>query len=150
MNTTTASPIALPQGAPASARAVFRLLRALQVGALDVQLPDGSQAHFGPGLDGQPRAAIRLLDWQVCGASLKSGDIGFAESFIAGHWTTPDLVDLLTLFIANRDAVESMIYGSWWGSLVHRVKHLLNRNSRQGSRKKRSKSSTTRHRSVMA
>ena len=135
MNTTTASPIALPQGAPASARAVFRLLRALQVGALDVQLPDGSQAHFGPGLEGQPRAAIRLLDWQVCGASLKSGDIGFAESFIAGHWTTPDLVDLLTLFIANRDAVESMIYGSWWGSLVHRVKHLLNRNSRQGSRK---------------
>jgi len=135
MNTTTASPIALPQGAPASARAVFRLLRALQVGALDVQLPDGSQAHFGPGREGEPRAAIRLLDWQVCSAALKSGDIGFAESFIGGHWTTPDLVDLLTLFIANRAAVESMIYGSWWGSLVHRVKHLLNRNSRQGSRK---------------
>ena len=27
------------------------------------------------------------------------------------------------------------IYGTWWGSLLDRVRHLLNRNSRQGSRK---------------
>ena len=45
------------------------------------------------------------------------------------------MVALLTLFIANRDAVESAIYGSWWGSLAHRVRHWLNRNSRRGSRK---------------
>jgi cyclopropane-fatty-acyl-phospholipid synthase len=31
--------------------------------------------------------------------------------------------------------VESAIYGSWWGSLLYRVKHLLNANSRRGSRK---------------
>ncbi len=135
MNSTTATAFALPQGAPASARAVFRILRALRVGVLDVQMPDGSQAHFGPGGEGQPRAAIRILDWQVCSASLKRGDIGFAEAFIDGHWTTPDLVELLQLFIANRDAVETMIYGSWWGSLASRIRHLLNRNSRQGSRK---------------
>jgi cyclopropane-fatty-acyl-phospholipid synthase len=71
-----------------------------------VQLPDGSQAHFGSG-DGQPRAALRLLDWNVCSAALKSGDIGFAEAYIDGHWTTPDLVALLELFIANRDAIEA-------------------------------------------
>ncbi len=135
MNSTTATAFALPQGAPASARAVFRILRALRVGVLDVQMPDGSQAHFGPGGDGQPRAAIRILDWQVCSASLKRGDIGFAEAFIDGHWTTPDLVELLQLFIANREAMEAMIYGSWWGALAYRIKHLLNRNSRQGSRK---------------
>lgn len=135
MNSTTATAFALPQGAPASARAVFRILRALRVGVLDVQMPDGSQAHFGPGGEGHPRAALRILDWRVCNAALRSGDIGFAESFIDGHWTTPDLVELLQLFIANRDAVESMIYGSWWGSLAYRLKHLLNRNSRHGSRK---------------
>jgi len=98
-----------------------------------VQLPDGSQRRFGPG--GEPQAALRLLDWRVCAAALKSGDIGFAESWIAGHWSTPDLVTLLKLFIANRDAVEQVIYGTWWGRLAYRVKHLLNRNSRQGSRK---------------
>lgn len=126
----------LPDTAPAAARAVFRLLAQLQVGTLDVQLPDGSQAHFaGRSGTAEPRAAIRLLDWRVCSAALKSGDIGFAETFIDGGWTTPDLVALLELFIANRDAVEQVIYGSFWGALAYRIKHLLNRNSRRGSRK---------------
>lgn len=135
MTTTTASALALPATAPAAARAVLRHLGALRIGTLSVQLPDGTRAHFGRGTEAQPRAAIRLLDWRVFGATLKSGDIGFAESFIAGHWTTPDLPALLQLLLANRDAIESVIYGSWWGSLAYRVKHLLNRNSRQGSRK---------------
>jgi len=132
MTTTTAPAFALPDTAPATARAVFRLMKGLRIGTLDVQLPDGEQVHFG---SGTPRASIRLLDWQVCAAALKSGDIGFAESYIGGHWTTPDLVALLQLFIANRDAVEAVVYGSWWGSLLYRIKHRLNRNSRHGAAK---------------
>ena len=135
MTTTTAQSFDLPSSAPAAARAVFRLLRQIRVGTLDLQLFDGSQVHFGTGAEGQPRAAIRLLDWGVCSAALKSGDIGFAESYIDGHWTTPDLAALLKLFIANRDAIEKVIYGTWWGSLLYRAKHLLHRNSRHGSRK---------------
>ena len=136
MTTSIAQPFTLSHTAPPAARALFRVLRQLRVGSLDLQLPDGTQAHFGGhGETGEPRAAIRLRDWSVCTAALKSGDIGFAESYIAGGWTSPDVVALLKLFIANRDALETMIYGSWWGSLAYRLKHLLNRNSRQGSRK---------------
>ena len=134
MTTTFSAPaLHLPQTAPASARAIVTLLRQLRTGTLDMQFPDGSQTRFGPG--GAPRAAMRLHNWDVCGAALKSGDIGFAESWIAGGWSSPDLVELLKLFIANREAVDDMIYGTWWGSLLYRVKHLLNRNSRQGSKK---------------
>ena len=136
MSTLTASTDrtpALPEGAPASAHAVFALLRQLRQGTLDVQLPDGSQRRFGPG--GEPQAALRLLDWRVCAAALKSGDIGFAEAYIDGGWTTPDLSALLRLLIANRDAIEQVIYGRWWGVLAYRLKHLLQRNSRRGSRK---------------
>ncbi len=125
----------VPATAPPSARAVFRLLRQIRGGTLDVQLPDGSLLHFGQAQGGERRAALRLLDWSVCSNALKSGDIGFAESYIAGHWTTPDLVALLELFIANRDAIESIVYGTWWGSLAYRIKHLLHRNSRRGSAK---------------
>jgi cyclopropane-fatty-acyl-phospholipid synthase len=132
---TSRTPLALPETAPAAARAVFRLLREVRFGTLDVQLPDGSQMHFGSLAEGEPRAALRLLDWSVCPAALKSGDIGFAEAFIDGHWTTPDLPALLKLFIANRDALEAVVYGTWWGSLLYRAKHLLHRNSRRGSRK---------------
>jgi cyclopropane-fatty-acyl-phospholipid synthase len=134
-STTTFAPSSLPDSAPAAARAVFRLLQRLHHGSLDVQLPDGSSAHFGNKSDDGPRAALRLRNWNVCGAVLRSGDIGFAESYIAGDWTTPDLTALLTLFIANRDEVESIVYGSWWGSALYRLKHLFNRNSRQGSKK---------------
>jgi len=135
-STTTSSPFALPQTAPAAARAVFGMLGQLHTGTLDVQMPDGSLAHFGGAAgDTGPRASLRLNDWRVCAAALKSGDIGFAETFIDGGWTSPDLVALLELFIANRKAIDKVIFGSWWGSLAYRFKHLMNRNSRQGSRK---------------
>jgi len=127
---------ALPPGAPAAARAVFRLMTQLRHGQLDVQLPDGSSARFGQlGPDAALRGAIRLRNWKVCAAALKRGDIGFAETYIDGDWTTPDLAELLRLFIANRDEVESIVYGTWWGSLLHRVRHVLNRNSKRGSKK---------------
>ena len=129
------APQTLPESAPAAARAVFQLMKNLRHGTLDVQLPDGSSAHFGSFAEGEPRAAIRLRSWSVCSAALRSGDIGFAESYVAGDWSTPDLTALLTLFIANRDEVESVIYGTWWGALLYRAKHFFNRNSRLGSKK---------------
>jgi cyclopropane-fatty-acyl-phospholipid synthase len=82
-----------------------------------------------------PAAAITFKNWNVCSAALKSGDIGFAESYIAGDWTTPHLTDLLKLFIANRQQVEGVIYGTWAGRLLYRIKHLLNRNTRANSQK---------------
>ena len=137
MSITTLIPPHPVASAPAAARAVFGLMKRLRHGTLDVQLPDSSTLHFGTttGDPGDVRAAIRLRNWNACAAALKSGDIGFAESYIAGDWSTPDLTALLTLFIANRNEVESLVYGTWWGSLLHRARHVLNRNSRRGSQK---------------
>ncbi len=128
----------LPEGAPAAARLALRLLQRLQVGSIDLQLPDGSTAHFGrPATVGSTelRAALRLNNWNMCAAAMKSGDIGFAESYIAGDWTTPDLTALLKVFIANREQLEDAVYGSWLGRLIYRIKHLLNHNSKANSRK---------------
>ena len=131
--TTTAPPLGLSPSLPATARAGLHLLSRLQTGSLDLQLPDGSQRHFGR--DSGPRAAMSLHNWNVFGAALKSGDIGFAESWIAGDWHTPDLAALLKLFALSRDAIEGAIYGRWWGRLLYRLKHLLNANTRSGSRR---------------
>ena len=125
----------LPTSAPPSACAVFAMLRRLRVGTLDVQLPDGEQLHFGSGAADEPHAAMRLRNWQVCHAALRSGDIGFAESYIAGDWTASDLTALLTVLTANRDALESVVYGTWWGRMLYRLRHLVNRNSRAGSKR---------------
>ncbi|MES1990818.1 MAG: cyclopropane-fatty-acyl-phospholipid synthase family protein [Pseudomonadota bacterium] len=134
MNTTT-SPlqIRLPAGLPATARHGLRLLQRLQHGTLYLELPDGSTLQLGQG--DHPHARLCLHDWQVFGAVLRSGDIGLAEGYIDQHWSTPHLADLLRLLMANRDALESLVYGAWWGRLAYRLRHLLNRNTRTGSRR---------------
>ena len=133
MDSTLTSPPLLPAGAPAAARTALALLRRLSHGRLTVRLPDGTPCVFGPG--GGPQAFIHLHNWNPCAAALKSGDIGFAESYIAGDWSTPQLADLLRLFVRNRQAIEDVFYGHWWGRLAYRLRHLLNRNTRANSRK---------------
>jgi cyclopropane-fatty-acyl-phospholipid synthase len=132
-NTIPLRPFSLPQGTPAAARAVFKLLQGLRHGSLTVQLPDGSMQRFGG--DATPHATLHLLNWNVFSAALKSGDIGFAESYIAGDWTSPNLTELLRVLVKNRAEVEGVVYGSWLGRLMYRVRHLLNRNTRTNSRK---------------
>ena len=124
---------AIPAGAPSAARATLKLLTRLKHGTLTVKLPDGSVQRFGSG-EG-PMASLHLLNWNVCSAALKSGDIGFAESFIAGDWTTPHLTELLRVLIINRKEVEDVIYGTWLGRFAYRIKHLLNRNTKANSQK---------------
>jgi cyclopropane-fatty-acyl-phospholipid synthase len=123
----------LPAGAPAAARSAFKLLARLKHGTLTLQLPGGSIQRFGSGVE--PMASLHLHNWNVCGAALRSGDIGFAESYIAGDWSTPQLTDLLRLLIVNRKEVEDVIYGTWLGRLAYRLKHLLNRNTKANSQK---------------
>ena len=133
MNTSTAAPLALSHGAPVAARSVLKLLQRLRHGTLTLQLPDGDTHCFGNG--DLPHAAMTLKNWNVCAAALQSGDIGFAESYIAGDWTTPNLTDLLRVLVRNRREVEDVVYGNWAGRLLYRVRHWLNRNNKVNSRK---------------
>ena len=139
MNSTSldlAPPLALPVHAPTrAARAVLGLLSRLDIGTLELRLPDGSRRCFGQPKAGAPAASLRVHHWNALARTLKSGDIGFAEGYIAGEWDSPDLSALLELLIANRDRLEHVVYGTWWGSLLYRLKHALNRNSRRGSTK---------------
>jgi cyclopropane-fatty-acyl-phospholipid synthase len=118
---------------PAPARMAVRLLERLQRGTLAVVFPDGQRGEYGPG-DG-PRADIELRDWRCFAAALRSGDIGFAQAWIDGSWTTTDLTALLCLFTANRNAIEQALYGKAWVRGLYRLRHLFNRNSRSGSRR---------------
>ena len=117
---------------PARARFILKMLAGLQHGALKLELPDGQTASFG---DHSRPVTLRLHDLSMFDAVLKSGDIGFAESYIDGSWSTDNLTGLIELFIQNRQAIEALFHGKWWGRLLYRIRHLLNRNSRSGSRK---------------
>ncbi len=132
MNTTTFS-FALPAGLPTAARRLLNLLTRLRVGTLDMQTPDGRMLRFGQGE--APRAALHVSDWHWCSEVLRSGDVGLGEAYIAGRWHSPDLPALLRLCLANREALESAVYGKVWGRWWYRLRHLWRRNSRSGSRR---------------
>src|SRR5512140_2342485 len=89
---------------PSHGRLALRLLENLSHGCLDVRFPDGQRARFGAG-DAHP-ADLRLHNWNVVSAALASGDIGFAESYVAGDWSTSDLARLLTFFLRNRETAD--------------------------------------------
>ena len=143
MNTTTvpSSALNLPSDLPSdlladmprAARAGVRLLQRLEHGTLLLELPDGRTLRLGSGT--MPTANLRLHNWNVFSAVARSGDIGLAEGYIAQDWSTPHLAELLKLLIANREALESLVYGAWWGRLAYQLRHLMNRNTRAGSRR---------------
>jgi cyclopropane-fatty-acyl-phospholipid synthase len=134
--TTTSAPVnTSTQAMPTAVRRVVRLLQRLQHGTLHVQWPDGRVEQFGSTNGEGLNATLHLHSYAPLTQAMKSGDIGFAESYIAGEWTTNNLAELLQLLVANRRDMEELIYGNWLGRLFYRVRHLLHRNTRSNSKK---------------
>jgi cyclopropane-fatty-acyl-phospholipid synthase len=133
-NMTATAPTVLPTQAPP--HRALKLLRNLKGGPLTVLGPDGTQHVFGDaGPVGSAPITLTLYNWNLFAAALRSGDIGVAETFMAGDWETSDLTALLSLFIDNRKQLDAVIYGSWLGRLAYRVQHLFKRNTRRNSKK---------------
>ncbi|NBO40738.1 MAG: class I SAM-dependent methyltransferase [Betaproteobacteria bacterium] len=118
---------------PAAAKRGLHMLQSIQKGCLHLTLPDGQRLRFGK--DEAIQAHIQFHNWHVFGAALRSGDIGFAESFMAGDWDTPDLTALLQLLVINRRPMDDMIFGTWWGRLAYQLRHWMRRNTKKNSSK---------------
>lgn len=113
-------------------RLVFDLLERLQGGLLEVRLPDGSSRLFG---DGEHGVTLQVHDEAMFAQVLARGDIGLAAAYLDGAWDSPDVTGLLTLLAKNRSALRSAVYGRWRHLLAARIRHLLNGNSRAGSKR---------------
>jgi len=117
---------------PRNARAVLGLLEKIGHGTLEVRLPDGGHLCCG---NGGVSVTLEITDWSVFDRILERGDVGFAEAWIAGEWTTPDLPGLLTMLANNREVLANAVYGQWWSLLSARLRHVFNANTRTGSRR---------------
>ncbi len=134
---TSAGEVTLRQALPAVPRAgrvLLSLLSRLRHGRLEFVTPEGKCLVFEGDVTGRD-ATLRVRDWSVCADVLKSGDIGFAEAYMAAKWDTPDLAALLELALQNRDALEMAMRGSWWGKIFYRLRHLMRRNTRGNARR---------------
>lgn len=129
------APLQWPSGLPLKARRVLQLLDRLPHGRLRLTLPGGVVLLLGQCHGTAPAADLSLHDWKVIDDVLARGDVGLGEAYMDGDWSSTDLTALLRHFLLNRQHVEALVYGRWWGRLADRLRHLLRRNSRAGSRR---------------
>ena len=116
------------------ARVIRSALRAIRKGRLTIVLPGGAQIEHA-GIETGFTAAIVLDNMRALKRIVTGGDLGFAEGYIAGDWTTPDLVALIGLFADNVVALQKTMDGFAPVRLVNRLRHMLRSNSRKGSRR---------------
>ncbi len=111
-----------------------RLLACLKAGRISVRMPNGAALDHQTGRPG-PEATVVLYRWRALRRLLAGGDIAFAEAYMDGDWSSPDLPALLELAAVNIAEIERAISGLLPVRLFNRARHLLNANSRRGSRK---------------
>lgn len=114
-------------------RLLARLMRGMACGALVVELPDGTRVE-GRGAVPGPHAAITLHRWRPLARMLLRGDIGLAESYRDGDWSSPDLTALLEFGIRNEAGWGRVFDASLPARLAGRVLHRMRSNTRRGSR----------------
>lgn len=129
---TTTMTLTPPRPMGRAATAVGGLLKSLRGGQLEMRWPDGSSQWFG---QGALKVHLHVRDMAMFDQVLAKGDIGFAESYLDGHWDSPDLTALLKLLADNRDGLKRAVYGSWRSLLSARLRHWLNGNSKAGSKR---------------
>lgn len=113
---------------------LHRALSKLRYGRLVCHTPQGWRMELRGDLPG-PEATLVLHNWRMLSALLLNGDTGFAEAYISGAWSTPDLPALLTLFCLNfnGDAQRSSL--SVPLRALHRWRHAAHANTRAGSKR---------------
>jgi len=123
---------ALP-GTGLRAALLRRLLTGIRLGSIAVRLPDGAVVSHraGPG----PTAAVTLHRWRAIARLLVGGDIGFAEAYMDGDWSTPDLTALIELAARNQGAIPGTERAMLPMRLIHRLLHRRRDNTRSGSRR---------------
>ncbi len=63
------------------------------------------------------------------------GDVAFAEAYMNGDWTTPDLTAVIELAARNGETLDTAIGGGPLVRGLNRLRHALRANTKRGSRR---------------
>jgi cyclopropane-fatty-acyl-phospholipid synthase len=116
-----------------AAAVLRRFAGRLACGEMVIDMPKGGRLTLR-GSNPGPRARLSIHDWRLLVRLAFGWDIGVAESYIAGEWSSPNLTALLTLAARNgvaAGALDRLRTPRPW----LRLRHAMNRNTRHGSRR---------------
>lgn len=117
-----------------AARLLRRLVSQIEFGHITVVLPSCERIeHYGarPGI----AATLVLHRWRALRRLVVQGDLGFAEAYLDGDWSSPDLAALLELGARNVARLDDWISGLWPARMLNRLRHVFRENSKSGSRR---------------
>jgi cyclopropane-fatty-acyl-phospholipid synthase len=125
--------LAPPAGHVLRRLALARLRAGWQNGRLDVALPSGACVRIGPA--GPADASLHVHDDRAFLRLLLRGELGAGEAFVAGEWSSDDLVGALRLVLRATGArgFESPL--TQLAQLPALVRHRLAANTRHGSQR---------------
>nr|WP_284700775.1 cyclopropane-fatty-acyl-phospholipid synthase family protein [Robbsia betulipollinis] len=117
-----------------------KLLARWTVGRLTIVTPSGATLvrtsdDARPHPAAASHATLTIHRWRMLPRLLRHGDIGFAESYLAGDWSSPDVAALIALAAHNRDALDATMAGSLARRIGDRIGHWRRANTRAGSRR---------------
>ncbi|MFN4262341.1 MAG: class I SAM-dependent methyltransferase [Thioalkalivibrionaceae bacterium] len=115
-------------------RRLCQRLSACDAGTLTVRLDDGREGRVAGSQAGHEAEIHLHRPWRALLRLLTRGEIGFAEGYIAGDWSTPHLGRVLGWAIDNEQAVDQLAQRPLWQRTLDRLRHSLRRNSIAGSR----------------
>jgi cyclopropane-fatty-acyl-phospholipid synthase len=118
----------------AAQRILFFLLQNLKGGELQVALPDGEVVTFGKSsADGA--AVLKVHDNAFFNRTVRHGAMGFAESYMDGQWSSPEIAKLLILFNNNMTMLQKSIGKNRLTQWLNRIIHILRPNTREGAKR---------------
>lgn len=109
-------------------------LHDLDAGSVTLTFPNGT-AHSARSEKPGPHADIAIHRFGAVRKMLMRGDVGFAEAYMDGDWTTPDLQAVLDFAYANESALAAPLRATAVFAAGLRLWHRLRANTRAGARR---------------
>ncbi len=113
---------------------LMRHVARCDAGRLTIETPSGKVWSCRGSNDG-PDARLTIHRWRALARLLVGGDLGFAEAYRLGDWTSPDLAAFFAWVTANEQALS----GAWSGAAalraIDRLRHARRANTKRGSRR---------------
>jgi len=138
MSSTTSDDVAAPFELPLCGTlrgwALRQFGQRLRCGTLTVVTPEHARAVYR-GAEPGPDAVVLLHRWRTLRRLLLNGDVGFAEAYMDGDWSSPEPAALLELAARNTAPLSPAIDGTPIARLLNRVLHGLHANTLPGSRR---------------
>jgi len=113
-------------------RTLMFMLKGIQIGQLDVHLPNGETRHFRGSSQPELHGVLNIHDGAMIRHILKNGEVGFGEAYMDGLWDSPDLASLLRVMYLN----EPYYLGPYEKNFVSRFLGWLKHKSRANTKKK--------------